>query len=67
MLFDRNPDTFTLSVSHTTRGPRPCEQEGVDYHYVTKEEFLALKGQGGFVERYDTYPVNATIVWSDSC
>ena len=52
LLFERNPDTFVLSVSHTTRAPRPGEQNGVHYHYVTKEDFLKLREQGGFVERY---------------
>ncbi|KAA8632761.1 hypothetical protein SMACR_01050 [Sordaria macrospora] len=50
LLFERHPDTFTLSVSHTTRGPRPGEKDGVDYHYVTKEAFEELKAKGGFVE-----------------
>ncbi|KAK0643836.1 guanylate kinase [Cercophora newfieldiana] len=50
LLFERNPDTFVLSVSHTTRGPRPGEQDGAHYHFVTKEAFLALKEKGGFVE-----------------
>ncbi|KAK4183476.1 P-loop containing nucleoside triphosphate hydrolase protein [Podospora australis] len=50
LLFQRHPDTFTLSVSHTTRGPRPGEQDGVHYHFVTKDEFLALKEKNGFVE-----------------
>lgn len=51
LLFDRHPDTFTLSVSHTTRNPRAGEEHGVHYHFVTKDEFLALKASGGFVER----------------
>ena len=51
LLFQRYPDVFTLSVSHTTRGPRPGESDGVHYHFVTKEAFQALKEQGGFVER----------------
>ncbi|ROT38436.1 guanylate kinase [Sodiomyces alkalinus F11] len=50
LLFSRHPDTFTLSVSHTTRSPRPGEQHGVDYHYVSKETFLDLVAKGGFVE-----------------
>ncbi|KAL2753259.1 hypothetical protein ACRALDRAFT_1072210 [Sodiomyces alcalophilus JCM 7366] len=50
LLFTRHPDTFTLSVSHTTRGPRPGEQDGVHYHYVTKEAFLDLVAKDGFVE-----------------
>ncbi|KAH6634963.1 P-loop containing nucleoside triphosphate hydrolase protein [Chaetomium sp. MPI-SDFR-AT-0129] len=50
LLFQKHPDTFTLSVSHTTRGPRPGERDGVEYHFVTKEAFLDLKAQDGFIE-----------------
>lgn len=52
LLFSRHPDIFTLSVSHTTRSPRAGEQDGVDYHYVTKEEFKDLISQDKFVEQY---------------
>lgn len=51
LLFERHPDTFTLSVSHTTRSPRSGEQHGIHYHFVTKDEFLALKAKDWFVER----------------
>lgn len=51
MLFQRHPETFTLSVSHTTRAPRPGEQDGVHYHYVTKEQFQALIAEDKFVEQ----------------
>ncbi|KAL8365257.1 hypothetical protein RB595_004182 [Gaeumannomyces hyphopodioides] len=50
MLFQRHPETFTLSVSHTTRAPRPGEKDGVDYHYVTKEAFKELIERDKFVE-----------------
>jgi guanylate kinase len=43
------PDV-TFSVSHTTRSPRPGEVEGVDYHFVSREEFQKLIEGGGFVE-----------------
>jgi guanylate kinase len=33
------PDVFEFSVSYTTRKPRPGEVHGVNYFYVTKEEF----------------------------
>ncbi|QUC24013.1 uncharacterized protein UV8b_08254 [Ustilaginoidea virens] len=49
-LFERHPDTFCLSVSHTTRKPRPGEQDGVDYHFVAVEDFEALIARDGFVE-----------------
>lgn len=37
-------------VTHTTRAPRKGERDGVDYHFVTEEEFLALERKGLFVE-----------------
>lgn len=39
-----------LSVSATTRGPRPGEQSEVDYHYWTTEAFLAEVRSDGFLE-----------------
>jgi len=34
----------------TTRPPRPGEVNGVQYHFVPREEFVSLLDQGGFVE-----------------
>jgi guanylate kinase len=39
-----------LSVSATTRPPRPGEAQGVDYHFLTEEEFDRLLETGEFVE-----------------
>jgi guanylate kinase len=39
-----------LSVSHTTREPRPGEEDGVQYHFVTPDEFRRLVGKGAFLE-----------------
>lgn len=39
-----------LSVSATTRPPRPGEVPGLDYHFMTREAFLESKKQGGFLE-----------------
>ena len=39
-----------LSVSYTTRPPRPGEQEGVEYHFVSAERFMALRDAGEFLE-----------------
>jgi len=39
-----------LSVSYTTRPPRPGEREGVDYHFVTPERFRALQDARAFLE-----------------
>ena len=38
------------SVSLTTRAPRPGEVEGVDYHFVSTEEFQAFADEGNFLE-----------------
>jgi guanylate kinase len=42
-----------LSVSATTRAPRPGEQDGVDYHFLTREEFDRAVAGGRFVEHAD--------------
>jgi guanylate kinase len=39
-----------LSISATTRLPRKNEQDGVDYHFWTREQFEADKQAGGFLE-----------------
>jgi hypothetical protein len=49
-LFDDFPGKFGFSISHTTRGPRGTEQDGKEYYFVTKEEFLDLVEKKGFVE-----------------
>ncbi|XP_075216032.1 guanylate kinase [Lycorma delicatula] len=49
-LFDEYPNTFGFSVSHTTRNPRPGEQNGYHYHFTTKEEMEIAIGRGEFLE-----------------
>ncbi|HEY2862653.1 MAG TPA: guanylate kinase [Casimicrobiaceae bacterium] len=39
-----------LSVSYTTRLPRPGEREGIDYHFVSSERFMELRDSGEFLE-----------------
>lgn len=41
---------FKIGVSHTTRPPRVNEQNGIDYHFVSKDEFLTMIDQGLFIE-----------------
>lgn len=41
---------LVVSVSHTTRTPRPQEVEGRDYYFVTPARFHELAGQGAFLE-----------------
>jgi len=39
-----------VSVSHTTRAPRPGEEDGVDYHFLARPEFERLVESGEFLE-----------------
>ncbi|HEV2978594.1 MAG TPA: guanylate kinase [Casimicrobiaceae bacterium] len=48
-LLEREPG-IALSVSYSTRPPRPGERDGVDYHFVTRERFRALQDAGEFLE-----------------
>jgi guanylate kinase len=48
-LLEREPG-IRLSVSYTTRPPRPGEAEGNHYHFVDVPTFLALKERGEFLE-----------------
>ena len=43
-------DKLRLSVSHTTRAPRPGEEDHVSYHFVTTQEFEALIARNAFYE-----------------
>jgi guanylate kinase len=44
-----------LSVSATTRPPRPGDQDGVHYHFWTRERFEAELRAGGFIESAEVY------------
>jgi len=51
-LRERLPQ-LELSVSATTRAPRPGERDGVDYHFLSGERFDELLAKGEFVEHAD--------------
>ena len=48
MLLER--EDYAFSVSATTRAPRPGEIDGVNYHYITREDFLARIDSGDMLE-----------------
>ena len=48
-LLKRHSD-MQVSVSHTTRAPRPGEQDGVHYHFISVDEFKALIARDEFFE-----------------
>ena len=47
--------TFKISVSHTTRPPRSNEVDGVDYHFVSMENFQELIRQKKFYEHAEIF------------
>ncbi len=47
--------TATISVSYTTRTPRPGEQSGVHYHFVDEPTFQRMVTQGEFLEHADVF------------
>lgn len=53
-LLADNPN-MAMSVSATTRPPRPGEQNGVDYFFVTKTRFAELEEQGEFLEHANVF------------
>ncbi|XP_037817313.1 guanylate kinase-like isoform X2 [Lucilia sericata] len=49
-LFAEFPNTFGFSVSHTTRKPRPGEEDGVHYNFVSREEMEKAVANDEFIE-----------------
>ena len=68
-LLDREPE-LTMSVSATTRPPRPGEEEGKDYYFLEKDKFHEMVEDGEFLEHATVFdnsygtprgPVNAAL------
>ena len=49
-LLMESDSAFMLSISATTRAPRPGEQDGREYHFMTREQFEAAADRGAFLE-----------------
>ncbi|KAF1385664.1 hypothetical protein PFLUV_G00110150 [Perca fluviatilis] len=49
-LMKDHEDVFGFSVSHTTRNPRPGEEDGKDYHFTTKDAMQEGIDNGEFIE-----------------
>lgn len=50
LLADQPRSEVQLSVSHTTRNPRPGEENGVHYYFTNHDEFKSLIEKGHFLE-----------------
>jgi len=48
-------ERLAVSISHTTRPMRKGEEDGVDYYFVSPEEFEQINGQNGFLERAEVF------------
>jgi len=53
-LLEREPE-IELSISYTTRAPRPGESNGRSYHFVSREQFLAMASRGEFLESAEVH------------
>ncbi|WP_418983716.1 guanylate kinase [Alistipes sp.] len=53
-LLERFPQ-FEFSVSATSRAPRGCERDGVDYHFFTHADFMQAVSENRFVEWEEVY------------
>lgn len=53
-LLDRRGDAV-LSISHTTRPPRPSEQDGEHYHFIDEAQFATMKDAGEFLEHAQVF------------
>jgi len=53
-LVDAQPQV-RVSVSHTTRAMRPGEVDGVNYHFVSRDEFLARLERNEFLEHAEVF------------
>jgi len=54
-VFQRSSLPLTASVSATTRPPRPGEVDGIDYHFLSEEEFNARRRRGDFLECFQVF------------
>jgi guanylate kinase len=54
-LLQQFPDKLRLSVSATTRPPRPGETHGIDYFFLSDEEFARRRAAGDFLECVEVF------------
>ncbi len=51
----KSMDNFKISISHTTRPPRPGEQDGVDYHFIDDAQFKQMVAEKKFLEHAEVF------------
>jgi len=55
LLKDGSDPLLGVSISHTTRARRPGEVDGVNYHFVTVEDFRAMQRDDAFLESAEVF------------
>ena len=48
-------ENIKASISHTTRDCRPGEEDGINYHFVSREEFIGMLEQSAFLEHAEVF------------
>ena len=48
-------ENIKASISHTTRDCRPGEEDGINYHFVSREEFVSMLEQSAFLEHAEVF------------
>ncbi|HUQ73555.1 MAG TPA: guanylate kinase [Burkholderiales bacterium] len=51
----RDDPSLKISVSYTTRRPRPGEKNGVDYHFIDEKTFLSMRDRDEFLESAEVH------------
>jgi len=54
-VIERFPTQLRLSISATTRPPRPGERDGVDYYFLSPDEFARRRHAGEFLECFEVF------------
>lgn len=54
-LLNQGDERLCVSVSHTTRNRRPGEKDGVNYHFISPEEFYVMRDAGTFLESAEVF------------
>ena len=64
----KKTDSIGVSVSHTTRDPRPGEENGKDYNFVSQDEFKTLIDQNAFLEHAQVFDnfYGTSQIWVES-
>ncbi len=54
-LLEKHGDKIAFSISASTREPRGTEQDGIDYYFISKEDFLHKVAKQEFIEFEEVY------------